>query len=173
MIPTLIHAWENLLEPGGKIIPSSLEINIVGLESIELAANHRFQNNPNIELELPTEIVNSESVPYETEDVFNLSDFKYVTTPADPWKVDLTNVDQLKQIMNGETLNLNLIGNVNGRIDAFMLWFQINLDEEIYINNQPCETNQNCCWEPAIFYLGKRYWIRFNGIKTAFYQHFG
>ncbi|CAF0874126.1 unnamed protein product [Brachionus calyciflorus] len=162
-----------------KIIPQSSKIYLCAIQSEYLRLSNKFcYKNENISInahcldntynfELYTDSdsdLNFE--PYSTENL-NSIEFEYLTNPIEITEFSINFEDRkflekkLKQ--NDVTLVKKRLKAIqDGILDAYVLWFDLNLDEEISITNSPLsnrfksrQSQNSLCWHQAIFNISQ------------------
>lgn len=153
VLKTLIHAWDNLLEPSAKIIPHFADVFLTGIYSRDVLIKHRLCNNfADLKLENVC-VTQTGTEPYEAETLSDL-EYDFITTSEKALTVNFSDVSTLKSIYT----NCDSIPPVKlkcikaGIIVAITVWFDLFLDENISITTNPLK-NSVKCWEQAIVYL--------------------
>lgn len=162
ILQTLIHAKENLLQSDGQIIPNSVQIIIFGLSSKIIALGNTNQNESFSDyLYLNNRsLVAKRNEPYDAEDLSLVKDFDKMTSNAQALSLNFNNLDELKKLYSGETKSRIKLKNLkNGALDAFAVYFVVNLDQSDNetINSSPFSKS---CWEQAIFKLNRRLFVQ-------------
>ncbi|KAF2905693.1 hypothetical protein ILUMI_00477 [Ignelater luminosus] len=152
MLETLIHAWDNLLEPSSKIIPYGADIYITGINSDIILGKHKVINN-NFTCLKNMCITQYATEPYEAENL-NEKNVKYITSVEKVLSIDFNNVQRLKEIylIDNSISPVTLRCLESGTIDAIAVWFDLHLDDVISITTNP-KSNYVDCWEQAVIYL--------------------
>lgn len=170
ILQTLIHAWENLLEPQSpgkteRVIPKGANLYIAPIECLQIArrnviikSNRTERSSFSAGLNLSTLNLSSKyDEPYDTENLKNVN-CSYLSPAEKVFEFNFNNVEEMKKFFNGEISNDIILNcNKNGYVDAYAVWFDLILDDEITITSSPY--NRTSCWEQAIFPKGKEFYI--------------
>jgi hypothetical protein len=85
-----------------------------------------------------------------------LVDFSLLTEPIElnEFKIEFNNLKFLEKYCNNNqvsTTSKKLKCIKNGQLDAFVIWFDLNLNEKIKINNSPLIRNNCTTWHQSIY----------------------
>lgn len=152
VLKTLIHAWDNLLEPWAKVIPCSADIFVAGISSDEILTKHKLCTELS-ELKLVGACVTqAQTEPYDAERLQDL-ECDFITDTKKVLTVDFSNVSALKDIYTNSNIPLvTLKCDKPGTIVAVAVWFDLHLDDNIMITTNPGKDSVKC-WEQAVVYL--------------------
>ena len=127
---------------------ATVQINAFCLDNSENFENSERENEPSLGYE-----------PYTTENL-NQIDFKLLSEPVELEEFFLRFDDRSmleKFCKRDETSLVRKRVQIKsaGRLDAYILWFDLNLDEQISITNSPrqnkCQAEVSECWQHAIY----------------------
>nr|XP_022900155.1 protein arginine N-methyltransferase 9-like [Onthophagus taurus] len=148
-LTTLTHAWKELLKENAKIIPNSSNLFIMGVKSHDL--NKRIRVLKNIPLLKNSIIIGKNNDPYEVDNL-KMIQHKQITEIKQFLSVNFCCPTQLESLLHGEICEFNLKCICEGEINAFVIWFDLNLDDHIKITTNPYVENVKC-WEQGLFYI--------------------
>lgn len=155
VIPSLIHAWENILHPEtGKVIPERATVYVCAIESEKLRLQNRFvyPGIQNLNFNHINIVCNTSQFleePYSTENLHNLSGhLKFLSEPIPLTTVNFNDVQMLKRLDKGVNFDMEIPIKLSGRLDALAVWFDLHLIQDITLTTNPSTPN---CWEQAIF----------------------
>ncbi|KAG8518373.1 Protein arginine N-methyltransferase 9 [Galemys pyrenaicus] len=182
IVESLIHAWENLLLPPkakgengnyenyGKVIPASAVIFGMAVECAEIRRHHRVGSKDLAGISLPTNVkfqspaysVDTEETvePYTTEKMSRVSGgYVALTECFEIMTVDFNNLQELKSLATKKPDQFGIPVIKEGILDAIMVWFVLQLDEEHSLSTSPSEET---CWEQAVYPVQDLadYWIK-------------
>ncbi|KAJ8298405.1 hypothetical protein KUTeg_024936 [Tegillarca granosa] len=87
--------------------------------------------------------------PYTTENLSTIDKgFKILSNVCTLSSVDFNDLQELDTLHNGVEWKLEMAIHKTGKLDAIALWFDLHLDEDIFITTNPTKKN---CWEQSIF----------------------
>lgn len=173
ILETLIHAKENLLAIGGKIVPWKIQIHVAGYRSKTLSANQCLINNGIFESIFlgSFRLVAKSDEPYDAEYVQNIDDFKIITdVKAAVLEVDFNDLSSMQSHMCGgiePQFELLVVDPDENYLDGLLTWFSLflnNSDEKNIIKTSP---KSNSCWQQAIFKMKKRIRVREDDVLRA------
>ncbi|XP_048189705.1 protein arginine N-methyltransferase 9 isoform X1 [Perognathus longimembris pacificus] len=173
IVESLIHAWEHLLLPPkfqtkgengncekyGKVIPASAIIYGIAVECAEIRRHHRvvvkdvagIHLPPNVKFQSPaySPLDTEETVePYTTEKMSRISGgYLALTEYFEIMKVDFNNLQELKSLATKTPGQISVPVTKEGTLDALVVWFVLQLDEEHSLSTSPSEET---CWEQAV-----------------------
>ncbi|XP_074651053.1 protein arginine N-methyltransferase 9-like [Tubulanus polymorphus] len=164
ILPTLNHAWkELLLSPGwftswggGRVIPSSAIVYVCAIESEDIRTQHRLVYPAMRHLDLSSVTTTSNTFvmgdnyePYSCEKLEQLRNgYKRLSAVNAVCEIDFNSPQAISDYMNGRTFNLNMTMICSGKVDAFAMWFDLELDDVTMICTAP---ESNTCWQQAIY----------------------
>nr|XP_042133390.1 protein arginine N-methyltransferase 9 isoform X1 [Peromyscus maniculatus bairdii] len=183
IVESLIHAWEHLLlqpktkgEKGncgeyGKVIPASAVIFGMAVECAEIRRHHRVGTKDIAGVHLPADVkfqspaysaVDSGEAaePYTTEKMSRVpGGYLPLTECFEIMKVDFNSLQELKGLAAKEPHPLSIPAVKEGLLDAVMVWFVLQLDDEHSLSTSPAEET---CWEQAVYPVQALadYWIK-------------
>ncbi|KAI6069561.1 TPR repeat-containing protein LOC90826 [Aix galericulata] len=172
IVESLIHAWEHLLlqpkaqnqdgstEDCGRVIPSSATIFGMAVECKEIRRHHRVETLEVAGVHLPNSVQffsptyafagSEETVePYTTEKLSRIpGGYKPLTEPFQVMTVDFNNLQELKSLAGRKPWKLSQPVTEGGTLDAVVVWFVLQLDDEHALSTSPSEET---CWEQAVY----------------------
>ncbi|XP_006887057.1 PREDICTED: putative protein arginine N-methyltransferase 10 isoform X2 [Elephantulus edwardii] len=172
IVESLIHAWDYLLlqpktkgedsscENCGKVIPASAVIFGMAVECAEIRRHHRVANKEIAGICLPTNVqfqspayssVDSEETiePYTTEKMSRVpGGYLALTECFQIMTIDFNNVQELKSLANQKPAKMDVPVTKEGTLDAIVIWFVLQLDDEHSLSTSPSEET---CWEQAVY----------------------
>ncbi|KFV88717.1 Putative protein arginine N-methyltransferase 10 [Struthio camelus australis] len=171
IVESLIHAWEHLLlqpkpknqdihtKEYGQVIPASATIFGMAVECKEIRRHHRVGTQEIAGVRLANSVqffsptyasVSSEETvePYTTEKLSRVpGGYVPLTEPFQVMTVDFNNL-QLKSLAGRKPWKLSLPVTQGGILDAIVVWFVLQLDDEHALSTSPSEES---CWEQAVY----------------------
>ncbi|XP_021522389.2 protein arginine N-methyltransferase 9 isoform X1 [Aotus nancymaae] len=172
IVESLIHAWEHLLlqpktkgesgncEKYGKVIPASAVVFGMAVECIEIRRHHRVDIKDIAGIHLPTNVkfqspasssVDTEETtePYTTEKMNQVrGGYLALTECFEIMTVDFNNLQELKSLASKKPDKIGIPVIKEGTLDAIMVWFVLQLDDEHSLSTSPSEET---CWEQAVY----------------------
>ncbi|XP_054370540.1 protein arginine N-methyltransferase 9 isoform X2 [Molothrus aeneus] len=172
IVESLIHAWEHLLlQPKpknqdisagdyGRVIPASATIFGMAVECKEIRRHHRVGMREvagvclsnSVQFFSPTYAAagSEETVePYTTEKLSRIpGGYRALTEPCQVMTVDFNDLQELKSLADRKPWKLSLPVTEGGILDAVVVWFVLQLDEEHSLSTSPSEET---CWEQAVY----------------------
>ncbi|PKK28855.1 hypothetical protein A306_00000099 [Columba livia] len=172
IVESLIHAWEHLLlQPKpenqgvssgdyGRVIPASATIFGMAVECKEIRRHHRVGNQEVAGVHLPDSVQfcsptydsagSEETVePYTTEKLSRIpGGYVPLTEACQVMTVDFNNLQELKSLAARKPWKLSLPVTEGGILDAIVVWFVLQLDDEHALSTSPSEET---CWEQAVY----------------------
>uniref|UniRef100_A0A8C6JNX5 Protein arginine N-methyltransferase domain-containing protein n=1 Tax=Melopsittacus undulatus TaxID=13146 RepID=A0A8C6JNX5_MELUD len=172
IVESLIHAWEHLLlQPKpknqdfstgdyGRVIPASATIFGMAVECKEIRRHHRvgMQEIAGVHLSNSVQFFSptyasagsEETVePYTTEKLSRVpGGYVPLTEPCQVMTVDFNNLQELKSLAARKPWKLSLPVTEGGILDAVVVWFVLQLDDEHALSTSPSEET---CWEQAVY----------------------
>ncbi len=133
-LPSLRHANEQLLTPGGSMIPRAGRIKAVLVEVPERRATHPLRDVCGFDLSSferlrdPNKYI---TVRLEHENVIEL------TPLITAWEVDFANLPPATQDTAPNLHPLELVASTNGTVHGVAFWFELDLDTQINMNSGP------------------------------------
>ncbi|KAK6635991.1 hypothetical protein RUM43_009643 [Polyplax serrata] len=165
ILPTLAHAWTNLLLPPvssssnphtgdcGFVIPSAARIYLTGIEC-DSCSSYRDSDSTHVFSSLNQYLTFRNCENYDTQDLRHVN-YKCLTNSEIILTVDFNDPIFIKGVLMGcQDKEFTMPCTESGRLDCFAVWFDVFLDEEIVINTGP-KSLSNEAWEQAIFHLPK------------------
>ncbi|XP_039276142.1 protein arginine N-methyltransferase 9 isoform X2 [Nilaparvata lugens] len=140
----------------GMVVPLGATVWLAAIESVHVARQHRSLSSIlRHNIETPFIFVNNSHEPYDSENLQSFPDaFKLLCEPIKCFFVNFNDPDQLLSFYNGQfDHHLHKIQfTTEGSLDAFVVWFDLHVDEDIKISTSPFDENAaTCCWDQAIF----------------------
>uniref|UniRef100_A0A9L0TDN1 Protein arginine methyltransferase 9 n=1 Tax=Equus caballus TaxID=9796 RepID=A0A9L0TDN1_HORSE len=183
IVESLIHAWEHLLlqpktkgengncEKYGKVIPASAVIFGMAVECEEIRRHHRVGVKDiagiclpeNVKFQSPaySSVDTEETVePYTTEKMSRVpGGYSPLTECFEIMTVDFNNLQELKSLATKKPDKIGIPVTKEGTLDAIVVWFVLQLDEEHSLSTSPSEET---CWEQAVYPVHDLadYWIK-------------
>uniref|UniRef100_U3FGM2 Protein arginine N-methyltransferase 9 n=1 Tax=Callithrix jacchus TaxID=9483 RepID=U3FGM2_CALJA len=172
IVESLIHAWEHLLlqpktkgesgncEKYGKVIPASAVVFGMAVECAEIRRHHRVGIKDIAGIHLPTNVkfqslayssVDTEETtePYTTEKMNQVpGGYLALTECFEIMTVDFNNLQELKSLASKRPDKIGIPVIKEGTLDAIMVWFVLQLDDEHSLSTSPSEET---CWEQAVY----------------------
>ncbi|KAM6221727.1 protein arginine N-methyltransferase 9 [Rhynchocyon petersi] len=172
IVESLIHAWDCLLlqpknkgedgnyEKYGKVIPAGAVIFGIAVECAEIRRHHRVANKDIAGIHFPENVkfqspayssVDSEETiePYTTEKMSRVpGGYLALTECFEIMTVDFNNVQELKSLATKKPAKIDIPVTKEGVLDAIVVWFVLQLDEEHSLSTSPSEET---CWEQAVY----------------------
>ncbi|XP_054845718.1 protein arginine N-methyltransferase 9 [Eublepharis macularius] len=172
IVESLVHAWEHLLLPPksndgevgaknyGKVIPAGATIWGMAVECKEIRRHHRVGVKEIAGVCLPevlefhsptyTPLNADETVePYTTEKLSRIpGGYKPLTDHFQVLTVDFNNLQELKSFATRKPSKINIPVAKGGILDAIVIWFTLQLDDEHTLSTSPSEET---CWEQAVY----------------------
>jgi hypothetical protein len=138
IIPTVKHARQNLLRPGGRMIPSAGRVFAALLESEQI---HKL-NYVGATCGLDVSLFNRFSTPH------------YFPVRLNTWRhqmlsgaQEIFNFDFLNDPLLPEQRRADFVAVRSGRFHGMVFWFELDLNERISISNEPQKTTH---WMQAV-----------------------
>lgn len=183
IVESLVHAWEHLLlqpktkgengncENYGKVIPASAVIFGMAVECAEIRRHHRVGITDIAGVRLPANVKfqstayfssdTEETIePYTTEKMSRVpGGYLALTECFEIMTVDFNNLQELKSLATKKPDKLNVPVIKEGTLDAVVVWFVLQLDDEHSLSTSPSEET---CWEQAVYPIHDLadYWIK-------------
>ncbi|CAL1286593.1 unnamed protein product [Larinioides sclopetarius] len=186
-LETLDHAWEHLLQKDtddlspsdendispscpnhldksnvnvcrSKVIPYSADVYVVPVESDKFCKAFRLDNKIMQAFDIKEDVIPQylDEEPYTTEKISNIK-FKYLSEPSCILKANFNSPQDIKLLLQGKILNPSYKCTESGNLDAFVMWFDLHLDDKETISTAPKEGSDSGCWEQAIFHVLPQY----------------
>jgi len=91
--------------------------------------------------------------PYDTERMQMLSDCAFLTESCQLFDINFNNPEQIEKCLGCENqCSFEVTCIADGYFHAIVAWFQVYLDEDIYLCSAPDDPNADtCCWDQAVF----------------------
>ncbi|XP_068024121.1 protein arginine N-methyltransferase 9 isoform X1 [Melanerpes formicivorus] len=172
IVESLIHAWEHLLlQPKpkhqdasagdyGRVIPASATVFGMAVECREIRKHHRVETQEvagvclsnAVQFFSPTYACagSEETVePYTTEKLSRVpGGYIPLTEPCQVMTIDFNDLQELKSLAARKPWKLSLPVTEGGILDAVVVWFVLQLDDEHALSTSPSEET---CWEQAVY----------------------
>ncbi|XP_062991151.1 protein arginine N-methyltransferase 9 [Elgaria multicarinata webbii] len=172
IVESLIHAWEHLLLPPkpldgkvdaenyGKVIPAGATVWAMAVECEEIRRYHRVGLKDIAGVCLPETLlfhsptyasINADETlePYTTEKLSRVpGGYKALTEHFQILTVDFNNMQELKSFATRTPSKINMPVIKGGILDAIVVWFALQLDDEHILSTSPSE---DTCWEQAVY----------------------
>uniref|UniRef100_F6VIT9 Protein arginine N-methyltransferase 9 n=1 Tax=Ornithorhynchus anatinus TaxID=9258 RepID=F6VIT9_ORNAN len=172
IVESLIHAWENLLlkpkpkgqfgncEEYGQVIPAGAAVFGMAVECAEIRRHHRVGVQDVAGIHLPETLQfrspahssgdSEEAIePYTTEKMSRVpGGYLPLTKSFEALTVDFNNLQELKSLVIKKPVKINVPVTRAGVLDAIVIWFVLQLDDEHSLSTSPSEET---CWEQAVY----------------------
>ncbi|OXB75447.1 UNVERIFIED_CONTAM: hypothetical protein H355_003561 [Colinus virginianus] len=172
IVESLIHAWEHLLlqpkpegqdvdvKDYGRVIPASATVFGMAVECKEIRRHHRVGTQEVAGVRLPQAVKffsptyafagAEETVePYTTEKLSRIpGGYIPLTAPFQIMTVDFNSLQELKSLAHRKSWKLSQPVTEGGILDAIVVWFVLQLDDEHALSTSPSEET---CWEQAVY----------------------
>ncbi|CAI5784269.1 protein arginine N-methyltransferase 9 [Podarcis lilfordi] len=172
IVESLIHAWEHLLLPPkpndgrvnaenyGKVIPAGAIVWGMAVECGEIRRHHRVGAKEIAGVCLPETLefhspvyasVNSDESlePYTTEKLSRVpGGYTALTEHFQILTANFNNLQELKSFATRKPSKINMPVIKAGILDAIVVWFTLQLDDEHTLSTSPSE---DTCWEQAVY----------------------
>ncbi|KAK3100629.1 hypothetical protein FSP39_022782 [Pinctada imbricata] len=160
VIPTLKHAWEDLLQPlevtdvSPMVIPSMATMYVCAIECEIIRDQNRFlypglQNLDFGDLEVLCSTGSLAEDPYTTENLSRIhGGYKRLSDIEVLMKVNFNSLEEIDILDEGLIWEKCLHVVKAGRVDAIATWFDLHLIDDMTLTTNPSRNN---CWEQAIF----------------------
>ncbi|XP_064637627.1 protein arginine N-methyltransferase 9-like isoform X2 [Lineus longissimus] len=156
IVPTILHAWSELLQPAGQVIPAGATVYACGIESKAIRNQNRLLYSGIRHLDLSSlaivcatghdEVVQD---PYTTEKLAMVrSGYKQLTAAHKILELDFNSPEDLKNSTCGALKEFKFPVIRSGRLDAIAMWFDLKLDTDVTFSTAP---DSPTCWEQAVF----------------------
>ncbi|KFP81767.1 Putative protein arginine N-methyltransferase 10, partial [Acanthisitta chloris] len=144
----------------GRVIPASATIFGMAVECKEIRRHHRvgMQEVAGVNLSNSVQFFSptyapagsEETVePYTTEKLSRVpGGYTPLTEPCQVMTVDFNNLQELKSLAARKPWKLSLPVTEGGTLDAIVVWFVLQLDDEHALSTSPSEET---CWEQAVY----------------------
>ncbi|XP_062513751.1 protein arginine N-methyltransferase 9-like isoform X2 [Corticium candelabrum] len=172
IVPTVRHAWKHLLDlrpspTQSRVIPSSAVVygclieceqvrrqsrlfrkqleNIYFSQQHLIGSNHReFAKDKSYETE---EATDEKAEPYTTERIKYIENaHKQLSEPFKLFSIDFNN----PEVPLPAPMVLNTAITSSGVLDCVLVWFDLQLIDDIYITSSP-HSERELCWEQAVY----------------------
>ncbi|XP_034969998.1 protein arginine N-methyltransferase 9 [Zootoca vivipara] len=172
IVESLIHAWEHLLLPPkpndgtvnaenyGKVIPAGAIVWGMAVECGEIRRHHRVGAKEIASVCLPETLdfhspvyasINSDESlePYTTEKLSRVpGGYTALTEHFQILTANFNNLQELKSFATRKPSKINMPVIKAGILDAIVVWFTLQLDDEHTLSTSPSE---DTCWEQAVY----------------------
>ncbi|GFR01438.1 protein arginine N-methyltransferase 9, partial [Trichonephila clavata] len=140
-----------------KVIPYSADVYVVPVECEQLRRTFCLEDKVMQALDIKGVIPQYlDEEPYSTEKVSNLK-LKYLSEPSRILQANFNSHEEIKLLLQGKVLNPSYKCIESGNLDAFVMWFDLHLDEMDKISTAPKKESDHGCWEQAIFFVLPQY----------------
>ncbi|CAH3859982.1 unnamed protein product [Pieris brassicae] len=155
ILTTLHHAWKNLLFENAKVLPSSAEFFVIGVQCNELINKYQLCKATKDILNVPflnTHILlNDES--YDCEDIQSYKTLKYITEPKSVTTIDFNDINNIEdKLNNSEPTIVQMTVTQDGEVNSFIGWFNLNLTQKYKLSTDPQSPTRAKAWQNAIFF---------------------
>ncbi|KAM8970500.1 protein arginine N-methyltransferase 9 isoform 2-T2 [Sarcophilus harrisii] len=172
IVESLIHAWEHLLLPPkpkgkdgnckeyGQVIPAGAIVFGMAVECPEIRRHHRLGVQDIAGVHLPASVkfqspayssVDFEETiePYTTEKMSRVpGGYLPLTESFETMTVNFNNLQELKSLATRNPHQLSIPVIREGVLDAIIVWFVLQLDDEHSLSTSP---HEETCWEQAVY----------------------
>ncbi|XP_072935571.1 protein arginine N-methyltransferase 9-like [Epargyreus clarus] len=153
IIRSLDHAFKNLLQEKGRVLPIGGEFFIRGIKCDSLMTRYYLNNKIKALLNIPleTNIMLSNDL-YDSVDVPLYEDLLYMTDPESVLKIDFNNAKDLEtKLSQVVDYNIKLNPLMSGEISTIVGWFNLYLTNNISLTTNPVCENRSTAWQQVIF----------------------
>ncbi|XP_013148679.1 PREDICTED: putative protein arginine N-methyltransferase 9 [Papilio polytes] len=155
VLQTLLHAWDNLMAVGAKVIPSRAEFFVAGVNCNSLNLKYQLREDIKTTLNIPPMNIHvmTDNETYDCEDVHSYKDLKYITEGQSVLKIDFKNYDDIQdKLYQTEPFNVDLTAIQDGEINCMIGWFNLYLTDNITITTDPRSEERCNAWQQAVFF---------------------
>ncbi|KAL3265932.1 hypothetical protein HHI36_010121 [Cryptolaemus montrouzieri] len=154
ILKTLSHVYyKNWVKDSFRIIPAKVTLYVTGIACASLDKKYRLCNSiPS--LQLVDICARSENVSYDAESLRH-HEYRLMTETEELMTVDFSDRSLVNALLASDEKtfsNIVLEGVRTGHIDSLVVWFDLHLDDEIFISTNPFHALYEPCWEQAIFH---------------------
>lgn len=155
VLQSLIHAWENMINDDGRVIPNKAEFFIIGAKCDFLNGRYQLCSSIKSTLKIPTLNVHvlTFDETYDCEDVHLYGDdIKYMTEPQSLIQVDFNSCQELKDLIEKDHYTVEAIALESGEINTIIGFFNLYLTDNVTITTDPRSDQRANAWQQAIFF---------------------
>ncbi len=145
-LPSLRHASEQLLVPGGKMIPQAGRIKAVLVQMPERRATHPLREVCQFDLSAFERLRDPNKYVTLRLEHEQMSELTPVITA---WEVDFGRLPPATQDTSPNLHSLELTATTNGTVHGVAFWFELDLDEHIRISSGPEGTLRH--WQQNLY----------------------
>lgn len=155
ILRTLCHALDTfMIKSNYRIIPAKVKIFVTGIGCDKLSKQFRLQNDMDILHMDETFYVTKDfiSEPYDAKCILK-ENYEILTDTVEVMELNFHDKDFLHLILNNLwKTKIHLTGLKCALIDCLVVWFDLHLDEETIVSTNPFHSQNEPCWEQAIFH---------------------
>ncbi|XP_043229694.1 protein arginine N-methyltransferase 9-like isoform X1 [Amphibalanus amphitrite] len=145
ILSTLQHAWRHLLLPPGRgcVLPASAAVWAAAVESAEVRSQ--------LSAHLPSgeQLRRRLTEPYWSERLEDApGGYRLLSEPVQVYSVDFNDPDDIERGLSGVEGRHVVQCTADGRLDALVTWFELQLGEGEVLSSAPGEET---CWEQAVY----------------------
>ena len=159
IIPTILHARENLLKEGAQIIPKSATVYATIIESNRLRNLNYADRAAGFDVSPINQYATAGYFPVRSA----AFDYVLLAEPFEVFRFDFT-----QGAIAPQSKPISVPVNRHGICHAILFWFDMQLDDEISISNRP---GSNTHWEQALQCLYEEVWVRAGATLTLLAEH--
>lgn len=139
ILPTLIHAWKNLMKPSGVVIPHSATFYLCGIESAHIAKKWQLQNLPTgLGLEDFCVEMRDYGV-YDSEFLETVpGGYTVMTNTVSAVTVNFNSLADMEAILSGQKdLTITLKCKKPGSLAGVAGWFRLHVAKGVMLETKP------------------------------------
>lgn len=159
IIPTILHARENLLKEGAQIIPKSASVYATIIESNRLRNLNYADRAAGFDVSPINQYATAGYFPVRSA----AFDYILLAEPFEVFRFDFT-----QGAIAPQSKPISVPVQREGICHAILFWFDMQLDDEISISNSP---GSNTHWEQALQCLDREVWVRAGTNLTLLAEH--
>lgn len=159
IIPTILHARENLLKEGAQIIPRSATVFATIVESNQLRSLNYADRAAGFDVSPINHYATAGYFPVRSA----AFDYVPLVEPFEVFRFDFT-----QGAIAPQSKPISVPVKREGTCHAILFWFDMQLDDEISISNS---LGSKTHWEQALQCLDEKVWVRAGTTLTLYAEH--
>lgn len=159
IIPTILHARENLLKEGAQIIPRSATVFATVVESNQLRSLNYADRAAGFDVSPINHYATAGYFPVRSA----AFDYVPLVEPFEVFRFDFT-----QGAIAPQSKPISVPVKREGTCHAILFWFDMQLDDEISISNS---LGSKTHWEQALQCLDEKVWVRAGTTLTLYAEH--